>query len=221
MAQTIGNQQEFAPNDVKVYKDLKNTQNAPERVGDVWPPLLTKKWLAIYYGCWDGSKVCYKRFRRQVLTPEVLEKAGISQKIAYSVSTKTFNAIDSMLLTKVLRGFCLIAVLMLANAATAQTPLDFTYSRDTILRDTFPGMAMVTDSTVRMVSTKRTGEYRYESVLGTVCVEAIMVKEYRYLVKANDGGLDPFDIGQKFFLITGGEIDPKRLFIFKQHEKRK
>ncbi len=215
------------------HQNPKTTQNPPNGVGEGWPPLLTKKWLAIYFGCWNGTKVCYKQFRRMVLTPEVLEKAGIPQERAYSVSTKTFNAIDSLMLTKVLRGFCLISVLMLANAANAQTSktADFTalpavpqkmqYARDTILRDTIPGLAMVTDSTVRMVSTKVPGTYRYESVLSTVCVEAVMIKEFRYLVRANDGGLDPFDLGQRFFFLTGGQIDPKRIVIFKQYEKAK
>lgn len=213
------------------HQNPKTTQNPPNGVGEGWPPLLTKKWLAIHFGCWNGKRISYKQLRRQVLTKSVLSEAGIPEDYAYSVSTRTFNAIYSMKLTQVLRGFCLLSVLLLANAANAQNSKtsDFTlavpdkvqYAKDTILRDTIPGLAMVTDSLVRMVSTKRPGEYRYEAVLGTVCLEAIMVKEYRYLVRANDGGLDPFDLGQRFFFLTGGQIDPKRIVIFKQYDKPK
>lgn len=221
------------PNAIPGHQNTPNPQNsqkAAERVGEDWPPLLSKKWLAIHFGCWNGTTIARKRFRSQVLTPEVLEKAGIPQERAYSVSTKTFNVIDSMKLTLVLRGFCLIAALFVANTANAQNNLQLLtaqsdpakpiYLRDTILRDTFPGLAMVTDSTVRMVSTKIPGTYRYEAVLGTVCVEAIMIKDYRYLVRAEDGGLDPFDLGQRFFFLTGGQIDPKRIVIFKQYDKK-
>lgn len=140
-----------------------------------------------------------------------------------------------MILTKILRGFCFIALLLTATLdANAQHPKYQTkgvtastrtvlesqdYTRDTFVFDTIPGQAMITDSIVRMVSTGPTGQYRFENVLSTIVVDAVMVKEYRFLVKGSDGSTDPFDFAQTFFFLTGGKIDPRRILIFKQDAK--
>jgi hypothetical protein len=75
-----------------------------ERVGEDWPKLLTKKWLAVYFGCWTGQAICRRRFRAHVLTPEVLKRAGIPETVAYSINTKTFDVLQSAALTKVLNS---------------------------------------------------------------------------------------------------------------------
>lgn len=207
---------QLAPNVVQVSKSI---ENPPSRVGEAWPPILEKKWLAIHFGCWNGREIS-RRFRTKVLTPEVLQKAGISQEFAYSRNCKSFDVIQSIMLTKILRGFCLIAFLLTSTITIAQTAAPAVkYSRDTFLLDTLPGQAMITDSIVRMVTAGPTGEYRFEQVLSTVVVDAICVKKYRFLVRASDGGTDPFDMAQSFFLLTGGLIDPNRILIFKQYQK--
>lgn len=73
-----------------------------ERVGEDWPKLLSKKWLAIHFDCWTGQAICRRRFRQHVLTPEVLKLAGIPETVAYSIKTKTFDVLQSAALTKVL-----------------------------------------------------------------------------------------------------------------------
>ncbi len=198
----------------------KPTKKPPDGVGEEWPKLLTKKWLAIHFGCFNGHEILRHRFRSQVLTTDVIQRAGISEERAYSRNTRTFTAIESRMLTQILRGFCLIAFLIVSTITTAQTPSTaptVKYSRDKFLRDTFLGQAMLTDSTIRMVSAG-TG-FRYEKVLSSIVVDAFMVKEYRFLVRASDGGEEPFDMNQAFFLLTGGRIDPNRIMLFKQFEK--
>lgn len=197
------------------HSTAKPTQSTGSRVGEDWPPLLSKKWLAIYFGCWTNKGVCSKRLRSKVLTPEVLSEAGIPEDVGYSRNTRSFNAIQSMRLTQILRGFCLIALLFCASISTAQNSVK--YSGDTFVRDTFPGIAVISDSTIRMI-VYGTG-FRYEKVLSSIVIDAYMVKEYRYLVRATDGGTEPFDLTQTFHLLTGGIIDPRRILIFKQHGK--
>lgn len=201
-------------------KTEKTTKKPPEvEVEGEWPRLLSKKWLAIHYDCWNGKEVLWRRFRSHVLTKDVLEKAGIDPEYAYSRHCKTFNAIDSLMLTKILRGFCLLLTLMAFGTAQAQTMSTPKYSRDTFVHDTIPGYAMLSDSMVRMVEAGPNGQYRFEKVLSTVVVDAYMVKSFRFLVRASDGGTDPFDTSQSFHLLTGGMIDPNRILIFKTKSK--
>lgn len=73
---------------------------------EAWPLLLTKKFLAIRFGCWSDSRqtILTKRFRARVLTPEVLHRAGIDPEVAYSCSCKEFDALQSQRLTQILRS---------------------------------------------------------------------------------------------------------------------
>lgn len=88
-----------------VAQNGKSTHGSlPKRVGEDWPKLLTKKWLAVHFGCWTGQAICRRRFRAHVLTPEVLELAGIPQEVAYSIKTKTFDVLQSAALQKVLNA---------------------------------------------------------------------------------------------------------------------
>lgn len=197
----------------------KTTKNQPERVGEDWPPLLTKKWLAIHFGCFNGREILRRRFRAQVLTPEVLQRAGISEEHAYSRSTRTFTATQSLMLTKILRGFCLAAFLLNTSISIAQTSETPTvkYSGDKFVLDTIHGQAMLTDSIIQM---KQVGSaFQYQKVLSTIVVDAYLVKQYRFLVRAIDGGTEPFDLSQSFHLLTGGLIDPNRILIFKTQDK--
>ena len=207
----------------------KPTNRTPERVGEPWPKLLSKKFLAIQFQCWTNNRINTQRFRRYVLTPEVLQKAGIPEKEAYSQTVKTFNAVQSMNLLKVLNP--IIALLLLAvSTISAQTPAPAPISEpihqfktdtvkngnDYVLRDTIPGLAVVTDSMVRMVYTGQSGLYKYQSVMSTICVDALMVQEYRVLVSGATGVGDPREVSRRFFFLTGGTIDPKRIVLFKQ-----
>lgn len=218
--QTIAFQRDTRFHDPNGADAQKITQKTPELVEREWPKLLTKKFLAIEFGCWNGHSIIRRRFRNHVLTPEVLQRAGISPEVAYSRSTKTFSALDSIMLTKVLRGFCLASFLFISLISPAQTEVQkLKYRGDTIIMDTIPGLAMLADSSIRMVATGRAGEYRYENVLAPIVVEARMVKQYRYLVRASDGQTEPFDYTQQFYFLSGGLIDPKRLLIFTQNQK--
>lgn len=210
----------------------KSTEKAAERVGEEWPPLLSKKWLAVHFGCLknDGT-INRQKFRTHVLNSEVLKMAGISIEKAYSVSTKTFNAIDSMSLTKILRGFC-FAILMAvtvplpAQNGTVATPVSTISSRpfngpvqvtEKTFRDTLMGQAVVADSTVRMVDVG--GAYQYQKVLSTIVVDSYMVREYMYRVRSDDGSSEgPIEAGNKFYLLTGAQIDPKRIMVFKTNK---
>ena len=215
MAQNIDNQPSNSNYPQSGHSTAKPTQSTVSRVGEEWPPLLSKKWLAIYFGCWSDKGVCSKRLRSKVLTPEVLSQAGIPEDVGYSRNTRSFNALQSMRLTQILRGFCLIAMLFCSSISTAQNSVK--YSGDTFVRDTFPGIAVISDSTIRMIA-YGTG-FRYEKVLSSIVIDAYMVKEYHYLVRATDGGTEPFDLTQTFHLLTGGLIDPRRLLLFKQFGK--
>jgi len=85
--------------------------------------------------------------------------------------------------------------------------------RDSFINDTIPGQAMLTDSIIRMI---QVGDlYKYEKVMSTVVVDAVWVKSRRFLVRASDGGVDPFDLTSTYFFITGGTIDPRRILLFK------
>lgn len=213
----------------KTTIETKSTENPPERVGEPWPKLLSKKFLAIQFQCWSNNRINTQRFRRLVLTPEVLQAAGIPPEIAYSQTVKTFNAVQSMNLLKVLNP--IIALLLLAVSTTsAQTPAPAPTSEpihqfktdtvkngnDYVLRDTIPGLAVVTDSMVRMVYTGQSGLYKYQSVMSTIVVDALMVQEYRILVSGPTGVGDPREVSRRFFFLTGGTIDPKRIVLFKQ-----
>jgi len=212
----------------KTTIETKSTENPQERVGEPWPRLLSKKYLAIHFECWTNNRINNKRFRRYVLTPEVLQEAGIPQDEAYSQSLKTFNAVQSMKLIQILFR-PLVFLLLAASTLGAQTPIEpisqpihqfktdtFQNGADYFLRDTIPGMAVVTDSMVRMVYTGQSGLYRYQSVLSTIVVDALMVQEYRMVVRGDTGISDPVDLSRRFFFLTGGKLDPKRILLFKQ-----
>ena len=121
----------------------------------------------------------------------------------------------------------LVFLLLAAYTLGAQTPIEpiHQFKTDTFqngadgnyfLRDTIPGMAVVTDSMVRMVYTGQSGLYRYQSVLSTIVVDALMVQEYRLVVRGDTGISDPVDLSRRFFFLTGGKLDPKRILLFKQ-----
>ena len=222
--------QSFNPNNLKGHSNTdhgpKPTNRPDERVGETMPLLLSKKWLAIHFECWTNNRINNKRFRRYVLTPEVLQQAGIPQEEAYSQSLKTFNAVQSMKLIQILFR-PLVFLLLAAYTLGAQTPIEpiHQFKTDTFqngadgnyfLRDTIPGMAVVTDSMVRMVYTGQSGLYRYQSVLSTIVVDALMVQEYRLVVRGDTGISDPVDLSRRFFFLTGGKLDPKRILLFKQ-----
>jgi hypothetical protein len=211
----------------------KVTDRASNGVGE-WPPLLTKKWLAAHYGCLlaNGS-INLRRFRAQVLTAEVLQRAGIPPEIAYSRSTKTFNAIYSMSLTTILRGFCLAFLLTITATATAQTvatvpatlapitvtdpvvtrPVHVPVAVTTIL-DTLPGVMVVSDSIIRMVQDPN-GSYRYQRVLSTLVFDGWMVKEFQ-LTAGTQGGQKL--LGHRFYHEKWGIVDPKRVLLFKTNQ---
>ncbi len=117
--------------------------------------------------------------------------------------------------------FIILSFLISYTICTAQSALapapTVKYSGDKFVNDTILGIAMLTDSCIRMVQSG--AAFRYEKVLSTVVVDAFMIKEYRFLVRASDGGTDPFDMHQSFHLLTGGLIDPRRIIMFKQAEK--
>jgi len=210
----------LSPMAIGIVREInETTQKPPNGVGEEWPRLLTKKWLAIHFGCHNGSEILRHRFRSQVLTAEVIQRAGISEERAYSRNTRTFTAIESRMLTQILRGFCLIALLFVSTISTAQTDTAPTvkYSADKYVYDTIPGVAMITDSIIRMVQDGN--GFRYEKVMSTIVVDAFLLKQFRFLVRASDGGTEPFDMQQSFHLLTGGRIDPNRIILFKQSEK--
>lgn len=215
-----------------------NTDKATNRPGNgvgEWPPLLTKKWLAAHYGCLlaNGS-INLRRFRAQVLTKEVLQRAGIPPEIAYSRSTRTFNAIYSMSLTTILRGFCLALLLSITATATAQTlatipakpapitvtdpdvtlPVHVPVTVTTIL-DTLPGVMVVSDSIIRMVQDPN-GSYRYQQVLSTLVFDGFMVKEFQLPDGRTVG--NPKLIGHRFYHAKWGLVDPKRVLLFKTNQ---
>ena len=213
---------------IKAYNEgmSKSTEKSAERVGEDWPPLLSKKWLAVHFGCLksDGT-INRQKFRTHVLSAQVLELAGISIEKAYSVSTKTFNAIESMSLTKILRGFCFAILLSFTVPLSAQLaeqdltlaipdPIPFI---EKSLRDTLMGQAVVADSTVRMVDVG--GAYQYQKVMSTIVVDSYMVREYFYRVRSDNGAAEgPIEAGNKFYLITGAQIDPKKIMVFKTNK---
>lgn len=215
----------------------KPTNRPGNGVGE-WPPLLTKKWLAAHYGCLlaNGS-INLRRFRAQVLTIEVLERANIPPEIAYSRSTRTFNAIYSMSLTTILRGFCfaLLLITITQSTATAQTvatvpanpaPITVPHPEITLpvhvpittILDTLPGVMVVSDSIIRMVQDPN-GSYRYQQVLSTLVFDGFMVKEFQVPV-IHDGKNpgNPKLIGHRFYHAKWGLVDPKRVLLFKTNQ---
>lgn len=91
---------------------------------------------------------------------------------------------------------------------------------DTIVRDTMPGLLVVADSCVRMVGAGQPGLYRYENVSAPLCVDAFRVLTYRWLVRG-DGTTQPFDLTEKYFLLSGAAIDPKRILLFSEKPRSK
>lgn len=96
---------EYQPFETKTVHSVPESPIFRENT-EGWPPLLTKKFLACYFGCWSESRqtILTKRFRSKVLTPEVLQRAGISLEYAYSRSCKEFDAVESIKLTQILLG---------------------------------------------------------------------------------------------------------------------
>lgn len=221
---------ESAPNGLQ---SVKTTEKVPERVGE-WPALLTKKFLAIQFDCFSNGRIDIRKFRLYVLTPEVLDQAGIDQSLAYSRNLKTFNAIQSMKLSKIFRGLCLASILFITGSIQAQTqtpktnfPLQFTPA-PTILqsadvdsiakRDTTLGLVVLMDSTIRMQQIGR-GQYAYQSVVGLIVLEARMIQEYKSLVSGKDGKGQPVETGRRFFLITGEPLREDKILMFKTLQK--
>lgn len=100
--QNVEKQSFRSKNSLPAANFAESTEKLPTRVGEDWPKLLTKKWLAVHFGCFNGREICRRRFRRHVLTAEVLAAAGISEAVAFSRSTKTFDVIQSQALTRIL-----------------------------------------------------------------------------------------------------------------------
>lgn len=63
---------------------------------------MTKKWLAAAFGCMNAGGVDYRRLYRYVLTPEILSDAGIKPGEIRHKGCKTFTAIQSDALARVL-----------------------------------------------------------------------------------------------------------------------
>ncbi len=80
----------------------KPSQSLHNGVGESSRILLTKKYLAVFFGCTNSRGVDYKRLYRHVLTAEVLEKAGIQECEIRKQSHKTFTALQSSALMRVL-----------------------------------------------------------------------------------------------------------------------
>ena len=113
----------------------------------------------------------------------------------------------------------LAAFVFITTTGTAQTPnaQSVKYSGDKYLLDTIPGMAMIADSCIRMVASA--SGFRYEKVMAPIMVDVLLIKQYRFLVRASDGGTDPFDMTESFHLRTGGLLDPRRVLLFNQFKK--
>lgn len=211
----------------------KPTHRPPGGVGEEWPALLSKKWLAARYQCiMANGSINRRRFRMLVLTEEVLTRAGIPMELAYSRSTKTFNAIHSMSLTKILRGFCLALLLTITYTATAQTVANVPPANAPVvlippvhvpvtdlaaytIYDTIPGTLVVSDSTIRMIQV-RPGEYKYQAVLSTIVFSGYMVKEVQ--IEAGEKSRAPKLLGHRFYHEAWGMIDPKRVLLFKTNQ---
>lgn len=201
--------------------------NRTNRVGEDWPPLLSKKWLAARFGClMANGQINRRRFRALVLTEEVLERAGIPVEFANSKNCKTFNAIHSMQLTTILRGFCLALLLSISCTVTAQTVANVhaqTVSNSvtaeplpyTAVFDTMPGTMVVSDSIIRMIQV-RPGEYKYQAVLSTIVFEGFMVKEFQAPTSGTLG--NPKLMGHRFYHKEWGLVDPKRVLLFKTNQ---
>lgn len=220
-------------------ESTKTTEKAPERVGE-WPRLLTKKFLAIQFDCYERGRINIRKFRAYVLTTEVLEKAGIDPETAYSIHTKTFNAIQSMSLTKILRVFCLVCMILFSGSLSAQKKEVYPYSgsiqvqKDTIypnistpwpndpdttyMTDTTAGLVVIMDSTIRMQMIKP-GQYAYQSVVGLIVLDAIMVRYYMRIMSAKTGFTDPVERSRRFFLITGEPVREEKILMFKTANK--
>lgn len=207
-------------------KEQKTTQKVG--VGEEWPKLLTKKFLAGHFGC---SSTNGKRFRTSVLSPEILEAAEIPLEIAYSPKLKTFNVKQSQKLTQILRGFCLASIVIFSQQVYSQKSVSETsslanlnpvkYSLDTTKIDSIWGQCIISDSIVRMVSIGPTGEMRFEKVLSTIVVDVLYTKERRLLVRASDGLTDPIEDKHLFyFLPSMGIIDQNRILLFKQKPRK-
>lgn len=213
----------------KAPQTSKTTEKVGERVGEEWPPILTKKWLANFYGFVSPKgAIAYRQFRKHVLTKELLERAGISPEIAYSPKTRMFSAIESMNIKKILAP---AFVAFFATASMAQqTKTTFSptqnisigkgsFARDTFAFDTIPGVVIYQDSMIRMVAGESQGSYRYQNVSSTLVLDAWLIRKYRYLVKAENGGLEPFDLTQSFHFPSGALIDERRILLFKASPK--
>jgi hypothetical protein len=215
----------------KAYQtpSAEKTTNRTDRVGEDWPPLLSKKWLAARFGClMANGQINRRRFRALVLTEEVLERAGIPVEFANSKNCKTFNAIHSMQLTTILRGFCLALLLSISCTVTAQyltvadpsnpvtppvtPPVHVPY---TAVFDTMPGTMVVSDSIIRMVQV-RPGEYKYQAVLSTIVFDGFMVKEFQAPTSGTLG--NPKLMGHRFYHKEWGLVDPKRVLLFKTNQ---
>lgn len=211
MVEVVENQTDVNFQGYKTTTTVETTEKLHDRVGG-WPRLLSKKFLAIEFDCWQGNRINVSRFRSLVLTKEVLAKAGIPEEVAYSQKIKTFNALYSMKLSKILQAPILALFAMFSFLLPAQTP------SNQFLFDTIPGMAIIADSMVRMVQIGN-GEYRYQSVMSTVVVDAIMVQKYQLLVRGDNGTPEPVDQGRTFFMNNGAVLDPNRIIIFKKVQK--
>ena len=124
----------------------------------------------------------------------------------------------------IMAAFLLVAV---ACHAQQTQSLNNKYSRDTTIRDTVPGMVVLADSTLRLVDdsqgryfllhsdpTAGIGSARpldLKKELGTVVKPAYCVKVYKWLVRASDGGLDPYTVRFDFFYPDGATVDKKVL----------
>lgn len=97
---------------------MSNDTKASGGVGEGIPALISKKWLCSRFGLFSGSTPAYQQLYKKVLTPEVLEAAGLEIENVRKISVRTFDAVTS---DKIKRALSLSAFLLVSVFGFAQT----------------------------------------------------------------------------------------------------
>lgn len=66
------------------------------------PLPLTKKWLALHFKCYAGGRVNTRVFYTKILSPDVIEAAGLTLEEVRHPGCKTFTVTQSLQICKML-----------------------------------------------------------------------------------------------------------------------
>lgn len=195
-------------------------QNDSGGVGERSPFLLSKKWLCVHFGLFNGLHCNYQQLYKKVLTPQVLDEAGLNVEDIRKSTVRTFDARTS---DRIRKALALPLFLLLSFAGFTQAPPVPDKPGTYIYLDSIPGIAMVWEN-------QQYYTHAFCDVIGCAVIHPPVSLEQKVVVL-----VDAYTVTEGIIVVDGfGKqtprvtrvrynrlndctlIDPKTILLFKQ-----